>query len=433
MTSTFRRSIRPSATRASVLGVSVVLAASLLPAASLVPAASAKAAPAPVKSTYFGVSDGSPAGTAAAGFPRAPVGSLRLWDSGVTWRELEYASGKWNFAQLDSVVATARAKKARPLLVLGQTPRFHATHPGQVGFYGAGASSMPKMSAWKRYVATVAQRYGTKVEYQVWNEPNVRGFFRGTPKQMAALTAATRHVLKTWAPGATLVAPSFPVRLATQRSWLSRYYAQKTGGHRVASYLDVVALNLYPLVNGRPEASMQLLRASRKVLAARGVHGKPIWNTEVNYGLTGRGTKAKNISRRREAAYVARTYVLNAANNVKRVYWYAWDLQGIGNTEMTYSNDASLAPGGTAFTVVSSWLVGGRMRGCSVNSRGTYTCTVTYSGGVKRIYWNPTRAASIRTVGSATSYQGTLGKTKSVHGKKLLKVNYAPIMVRSRR
>jgi hypothetical protein len=418
---------RPALTRASVLGVSVVLAASLLPAAS------AAAAPAPITSRYFGVSDGAPAGTSAAGFPRAPVGSLRLWDSGVTWKELEVAKNKWNWTKLDAIVATARAKGAKPMLVLGQTPRFHSTRPGLVGFYGSGSPTMPKLYYWKRYVAKVAQRYGTKLDYQVWNEPNVSGMWRGTPAQMAQLTAVTRQVLKAWAPGATLVAPSFPVRLVTQRSWVSRYYAQRTGGRPVSAYVDVVSLNLYPLENDRPEESMQLLRASRQILSSRGVRGKPIWNTEINYGLNGRGTGAKNISRRREAAYVARTYVLNAANNVKRVYWYAWDLQRLGNTEMTYRNGATLAPGGRAFGVVSSWLVGGRMRGCTVSSAGTYTCTVTYPGGVKRIYWNPSRASTISTVGSATYYQGALGAQTQLRGKKALRVSYSPVMVRSRR
>jgi hypothetical protein len=419
--------LRSRATHGTVLAAAVVLAASLLPAGS------AAAAPSPISPRFFGVSDGAPAGTGAAGFPRAPIGSIRLWDTGTAWNQLEYAPGKWNFAHLDNVIATARARGAKPMLVLGQTPRFHSTHPSWVGAYGKGAPAMPTMSSWKRYVATVAKRYGTQVEYQVWNEPNVVGYWRGSPYQMARLTAATRHILKSWAPGATLVAPSFPVRLSPQRSWVSRYYAQRTGGHRVAYYVDAIAVNPYPLVTGGPETSMTLLRSARKILSSRGVRGKPIWNTEINYGLTGRGTTARNISRRREAANVARTFVLNAANGVKRVYWYAWDLHGIANTEMTYRNSATLAPGGVAFKVTSSWLVGSRMRGCSVSSRRTYTCKVTYSGGVKRIYWNPSRSSSIRTVGSATYYQGTLGKTTRLHGTKTLKVGYSPIMVRSRR
>jgi hypothetical protein len=52
---------------------------------------------------------------------------------------------------------------------------------------------------------------------------------------------------------------------------------------------------------------------------------------------------------------------------------------------------------------------------------------------VKRIYWNPSRRTSIRAVGSATSVQMVLGKQRKLHGGERLSVNYAPIMVRSKR
>jgi hypothetical protein len=401
-------------------------------AVTALPASTAEAkAPSPITSQFFGTSDGSPDGTKAAGFPRGPVGSLRLWDAGVSWRQLERSRGKFDWGYLDSLVATARSRGAKPLLVLGQTPKFYATHPTWRGAYGAGAPTMPNLQAWKRYIAAVANRYGTRVDYQVWNEPNVIGYWRGTPHQMAVLTRVAHDVLDDWAPKAKLIAPSFPVRLTAQRTWLSKYYAQKVGGHRVASYVDATALSLYPLKTGGPETSMTLLRDARRIMRSHGVH-KPLWNTEINYGIVGDGSKARNISRRREAANVTRTFVLNAANKVKRVYWYAWDLHGLANTEITMPNDASLTKAGVAYRVVSTWLVGGRMRGCSV-SAGTYTCTVTYSGGVKRIYWNPSHATSVRAKGSATYTEGTLGARRKLHGGERLAVNYAPIMVRSKR
>ena len=43
---------------------------------------------------------------------------------------------------------------------------------------------------------------------------------------------------------------------------------------------------------------------------------KPVWNTEVNYGLSagGVGARPRAIGIDRQAAYVVRTYLLNAAN-----------------------------------------------------------------------------------------------------------------------
>ena len=82
------------------------------------------------------------------------------------------------------------------LLVLGQTPKFHSTKPGKRGSYGAGAASMPREAAWKNYVSTVVRRYkGQGVDYQVWNEGNVSGYWQGTPAQMAKLTQLTSKIV----------------------------------------------------------------------------------------------------------------------------------------------------------------------------------------------------------------------------------------------
>ena len=226
-----------------------------------------------------------------------------------------------------------------------------------------------------------------------------------------------------------MVSPALATRLTGQRAWLRTFYAQRIGGKKVAAYVDAVSLNLYPTAKGTPEASMTLLAASRTMLRQAGVR-KPIWNTEINYGLLGGGT-ARKISRDRQAAYVARTFMLNAVNNVKRVYWYSWDLQNLANTALTYDNDTSLTSAGVAYKVVRSWLLGARTHGCVRDSRGTYTCELTYSGGVRRVYWNPTRKVTIRAVKSARATQGLSGVERPASSGVQIGVGMRPVMVRS--
>jgi hypothetical protein len=396
-------------------------------AAALLPAHPADAATR-VNGRYFGMTDSD-----VSTFPSARPGAVRLWDSGVTWREIETAPGHFDFARLDAAVNTARSKGSDVLLVLGQTPRFHAVRPGASSFYAPGASSPPKLWAWKRYVRKVAARYkGRGLDYQVWNEGNVPGFWSGTPAKLAELTKVTYKVLNNVDPKADVVSPALATRLAGQRKWLRTFYAQRTGGARVARWTDVTSLNLYPLTNQGPEASMRLLAASRTMLRNLGVT-KPIWNTEINYGLQiGGGGEARDISRRKEAAFVARTYVLNAANNVKRVYWYSWDLQNLANTQLTYAT-GSVTPAGNTWGVVRSWLKGTRSLGCSRAGNGTYTCTFKYGSGVKRVYWNPSRKTSVKTVSSATRLTYQTGGSTAIRGGKRIGVDFAPVMVRSRR
>jgi hypothetical protein len=394
---------------------------------ALLPAAPASAASQRIGSTFFGMHDFNP-----VTWPAAPVGTARLWDSGVNWRNIEKTNGVFDFGRLDQQVAAARAHGASVLLVLGQTPRFHSTQPGKRGSYGLGAASMPRKAAWKKYVTTVVRRYkGRGVDYQVWNEANVVGYWRGTPAQMAKLTQWTSRIVNANDSRAKVVAPAFASRLSSQRTWLSAFYAQRTGGKKVAAYVDVVSLNLYPVASGTPEASMTLLAADRTLLRQAGVR-KPIWNTEINYGLLGGGT-AKRIAPTKQAAYVGRTFLLNAANNVKRVYWYSWDLQHLANTALTQENDTSLTKAGKAYKVVRSWLNGARTKGCVRDGRGTYTCTLAYSGGVRRVYWNPSRKVTIRAVKSARATMGLSGFERPASSGVQIGVGRSPVMVRSLR
>ena len=79
-----------------------------------------------------------------------------------------------------------------------------------------------------------------------------------------------------YAPTASLVAPSFAVRLPYERRWVSDYNSQVVGGQPVWRYVDANAFSLYPAATygdrtGGPEDAMTLLQQTRKHLAAAGV------------------------------------------------------------------------------------------------------------------------------------------------------------------
>ncbi len=384
-----------------------------------------------IPATFFGVHDSTPIG-GRDGWPAASVGSLRAWDAGVTWRQIEVAPGKYDFRRLDAIVRQANLKGAETLIVLGQTPTFYASRRFASDIYGSGAASMPtNLNAWKRYVAAVANRPGVKgnkrVSFQVWNEANVREFWTGSPAQMATLTKLTRDAL---GGSRYLVAPALVTRNAAQRTWTDAFYASKVSGRRVADYVNAVSLQLYPLPTGTPEDSMSILALDKKIMAKYGVK-KPIWNTEVNYGLAGKPTRP--IADSRQAANVTRTLLLNAANGVSRVYWYMWSHTNLANTNLTAGNGYSLTMAGKAYGVTRSWLLNSQMRACTVDRAGTYTCTINYTGGVRRVFWNPKKVATV-TVAGATTTQAVDGKTSSFKARTLrVKVGPVPIMVRSAR
>ena len=384
---------------------------------------------------FFGMHDGQ---IANGSVPGVPIGSVRLWDTGTSWRQIEVSQGNFHWSTLDRAVTTARSAGLRPLIVLGQTPRFYAKNGKAPGAYGHGATSMPKLRPWKRYVRKVAHRYGKQADYQIWNEPNIINYWTGSPGQMARLTAtASKQIKKQAGRKATVVAPAFPLRLKGQQKWYQSYWAQKVGGKSVASYVKVVSVNLYPLADQGPEASMKLLRFAKRVLP-RAARGKPIWNTEINYGLLG-GDTAKKISDARQAAYVARTLALNAASPVRRVFWYAWALGPIANTHLVENDRTSLTRAGRAWSVARGWIVGTNMKKCSQASsgsmKGVYTCTARKSKReVHRIYWKPSgRRTLIETHRTTRKWTNLADNTTKRRGSLRIKVGKSPIMVTSRR
>jgi polysaccharide biosynthesis protein PslG len=379
--------------------------------------------------TYFGVHDHEPLGDGGAGWPDAPVGSLRAWDAGVTWRDIEIADGQYNFDRLDAIVDAAEKKDADVLLVLGQTPAFHAKDPAAESFYGPGAASPPRLAAWTAYVREVAERYaGRPVILQVWNEANVDGFWSGSPVEMAKLTKATFDAIADVSPRPTLVSPALVTRLPSQQKWLERFYSSTVEGQSVGEFMDVVSLQLYPKAEDTPETSMEILEQMRAVLTENGVD-KPIWNTEINYGLT--GLAVPPAPKDEQVMNVVATYLLNAANGVERVYWYGWDQQTNVGTLLVEPDGATLTPAGKAFRTVQSWLVGSTRVTCDKDAQGTWTCVLQHPEGERTVYWNPETTASVTLPDGASTIEQVGGRSRSAEAGQQIQVGKLPVMVQA--
>ncbi len=111
--------------------------------------------------------------------------------------------------------------------------------------------------------------------------------------------------------------------------------------------------------------------------------------------------------------------------------WYAWDMgylpngTTLGNTRLTDPRTAAprrwpAAPSGWPRPGCSKGtLVGASAAAqpCAKDSAGTYTCVITYSGGFKRVYWNPTKKVTVTTAKSATFKVGVYGRCARVKSR----------------
>ncbi len=437
----FRLSNRSGARRAPVVVPLVVSLAAALVLSVCLPASAVDVR---VRHTLFGMHDGT---GSSESFQHVHEGAVRLWDVGVQWQQVETSRGHYSWATLDQLVAQAQAAHAEVTMVVALTPHFYAARP----------TDPPRnLDRYRAFVRALMKRYRSFhghrgiAAYEVWNEANISTFWTGTPAKMAQMTRVMDQVRDRFDPRAKVIAPPMVTRLKYQLVGLSRYYHQRVNGVPVWRYVDAVALSLYPLPTygrrtGVPEDAIRQLNVVEKRLHGAGVpRSKAIWNTEVNYGLQSGslgGTPARRVSEARQAANVVRTYLLNAAAGVKRVFWYRYDMHrfagggGIANTLLSALNrPESVTGAGGAYLRAQRWmhgtLVGPRHgRPCRADRHGTHRCVVRDASGRRYIYWNPFHGATVRLPKGVHHLQGVLGATSTVKPRSTLKVSYKPVMV----
>jgi polysaccharide biosynthesis protein PslG len=349
------------------------------------------------------------------------VGAVDLTTNGVYWPSLEPSDNAWDFTRLDALVAQARQHGAKPLLVLGQTPSWLGSTP----------ASPPDMTAWQDYVREVATQYGTTIDYEIWPEGNIKENWSGTPKQLAARVIAAARIIHQVTDGkAVVVSPAMVLRMQYQRAFMDKFFGAKVGGKRVGGFVDAIGLDPYPLVDGTPEDSITLIKQARAILHSHRVSA-PLWNVEINYGVAGSHTGVnQGWSNRKQASYVVRNDVLDAAAGMKRVYWLGWFPFKEAQIQFVQSDGTTPTVAATALGVVRGWLVHQHARPCARDKKKhLYTCKLVRAGRASWVYWTTKGKTAVRAPKGSRHVATMLGDVSRTHAGKRIRVTSAPIRV----
>ena len=314
--------------------------------------------------------------------PGVTYGSIRLWDSGITWGQVEQKKNFYWWNGMDAAIGNANSQNAQILYVLGGTPTWAATNKKQGTYPNKGAASVPKMKDWKSWVNAVTKRYGDSIEsYQIWNEADLTNFWAGTPKQMADLTKAAAKIIRKNDPTAKIVSASSTVRLASS---YKRFFPAYLKALKKAKWpVDVIAVHTYPDGKGNPGTRVDYIEKVQKDMKkAKVPASKGLWDTEVNYGIRGPGkVKGQSITGAQAASWVAQTYLDNILLGVERSYWYYWapanNLIGITLQDGT--------TGAVGYQTVNQWLAGSYYT-CGTVS-GTNVCQLGNNDNPEAIAW----------------------------------------------
>ena len=320
--------------------------------------------------------------TAGTKWPHVPFRSWRLAAARVHWSDLQPERDEFDFRRLDEYLELANRHHIELMLSLMLTPPWATSQPDARCGFARGTCAPPRdLEDWRKYVTTIGSRYKGKIRlYEVWNEPNLKEFWTGEIETMIAMTTDAARILHAIDPGNVVISP--PMTGDAGVSYLDRFLAQ--GGGRD---VDVIGYHFY-VTPRPPEAMVGLIASVKKTMTRYGLVHKPLWNTESGW------SRNKVFRFPDEAAsYVARTYILNWAGGVSRVYWYAWDdLHWIGLRMIEDGDKPTRAA--EAYRVIQRWLSGAVMTSCSEQSDGTWVAELQRQGRRQWILWNPHRVVS---------------------------------------
>lgn len=261
---------------------------------------------------------------------------VRLWDCGVTWRDIHKGPDNYDWSRLDYLVNLYSDRKI--LYVFASTPQWLASHPNQGHFapwLGPGSNSLPKdIEEWNKFVWNVATRYKGKIHaYQIWNEPQLVDFmypwnFRSINKLASMTFRANRTIKSIDNQSIVLSAAVLPRPSSGGMKRGSKYLKSlKRKGWPV----DAIACHIYPEINTRANRWSVLLEEVKTEVNRLGGPSK-IWVTETNYNLLG-----PIIPDHVAKSLIVQTY---AKSKGVPVFWYGWDSTSwLGGVNINYKTE----------------------------------------------------------------------------------------------
>lgn len=208
----------------------------------------------------------------------AGFGSIRI---DANWDMIEPARGHYSWGITDRVVQEAVARGLDIYATLSYTPSWAN---------GGHGRHTPPIDAgdWYAFVEAFCQRYRATIRHVgLWNEPNMKGFWSGSPEQYVnSILEVGAHAVKRVEQHIAVCGPD----LAMERDWTSWL---DTILERGGQFLDIVTQHCYQESAGDVMHRMtgsyawweRLIGLSsvRQIMERRGLREKPLWLTECGW------------------------------------------------------------------------------------------------------------------------------------------------------
>ena len=376
---------------------------------------------APVQPSLFGLH--APPDTGSA--PTVPYGYLRLWDSAVSWADLNPKKGVYNWTKLQEALASPIAQGREVMYVLGNTPAWAGD--------GSPSSAPKDMNDVYDFVKALCGQGGGRITtYEAWNEGNLQTFWTGTQQQLAQVTQQVRRALTDCPSGGNVVAASTGTR--AEGAFVNNYTEYLKELAKLGWPIDGYAVHSYPSATGGPTERLDGVTQFKTMLAVNGAPVKPIYDSEVNYGLAGLGQNHIDIDAQTSSAYISRTFIDSVRYGIDYVFWFLWTPAYYNKLGVQLNSTTGVE--NRAWAITYDWLVGSRMQRCSDASPESdrsiivTECQLTKGDGqLITLAWTNGKPAVIDTTGLGTVVQDLTGAGATIVNNSVT-VGPKPIAIR---
>ncbi|MDD5728258.1 MAG: beta-galactosidase [Victivallales bacterium] len=227
------------------------------------------------------------------------------------WNRSEPEKGKYDFAWLDNVVDQMLKRKIQPWLsfVYGN-PLYmeNIPHPSAVGCIPT-AFGTECLTAWKNYIEATVRHFKTRVKYyEIWNEPNVCGFWY--PLKVDGASYA--ELVKTSAESVS--EQDTEAKIVVCMSKIQASFVQDALKHGMGDYIDIICTHPYGII---PEDNYVYRVRHLQALLAKYAPSVKVWQGECGYPAQAHGHKDDtwlilyNANETTQAKYVIRRIFLD--------------------------------------------------------------------------------------------------------------------------
>lgn len=285
--------------------------------------------------------------------------SVRIWDTGATWRLIQRNIASTDWSVLDSEISIWEKYFDDILFCFGQAPDWASGIVQGRGSY----NSVPPQDdgAIRNFLRALLTRYPVISAVQIWNEPNFPKYFSGTVDQLAHISGVVANTVREFHPKVKVIAAS-PQPYADHGDYFGRYLDAMMK-LRVGDMMDVLSYHTY-VQPGEPELMGPMIDALNAMAQCRGFH-QPIWSTEFGWGTfrdleTGDVSKNTMMNPVQAAAYILRGFLMSLGHGIERQYFYAVD-KSFSALRLISFNKNSVTMAGVALNNLVDLLSGGQI------------------------------------------------------------------------